>query len=91
MVAARDTDLEKEVIGMWKVRHCAISHVVNSKGHHQSIRTFHPGIKGFLEDCYDQKPTASHSLSADLNHPVADDHINIIFVRRPTRELLKIN
>ena len=31
------------------------------------------------------------SLSTDLNVPPPDDHINIIIVRRPTRELLKMS
>ena len=59
-------DIDADVLDLWKVLHCGISHVVmlNSqfKGHHRSFPAFPLGIRRFLEESYGHKPTRSHRI-----------------------------
>ena len=59
-------DIASKTLKLWKVRHCAVSHVVilnhNSKGHHRSFPTFSLGIRWFLEEGYGQKPAPCHRI-----------------------------
>ena len=59
------------------------------KGHHPSFSTFFLNI--LKEATAKELLHPIGPLSADLNHPVPDDHVNIIIVKRPTREFLKMS
>ena len=66
-------DIAAKTLKLWKVRHCAISHVVaqrstpNSTGRRSLFPTFYLGIRRFLEERYSQGATRSDRI--DLNGP----------------------
>ena len=81
-------DIPANTLDLWKVRHCAISHVVAqlsiqkvtiSRSHRSLLES-----EDFLKTVTATDPLDSIGpLSTDFNQPVPDDPINIIIVKRP--------
>ena len=81
-------DIAANTLDLWKVRHCAISHVV-SQLPIQKV-TISRSQRSLLEsENYLKSVTATDPLdsigplSTDFNQPVPDNPINIIIVKRP--------
>ena len=83
-------DIDADTLKLWKVRHCAISHVV-AQLPIQKVTIGHSQRSLLESDDFLKEVTAKEPLnpigplSADLNHPVPDDRINIIIVQRSRR------
>ncbi len=89
-------DIDADTLKLWKVRHCAISHVVAQlpiqKVTIASSQRFLLQSADYLDGVTAANPLDPiESLSTAFEDPLPDGHINIIIVQRRTRELLKIN
>ena len=89
-------DIDADTLHLRKVRYCAISHVV-AQLPIQKV-TIGRSQRSLLEsEDFLKRAIATNpldpigSLSKDLNDQLPDDHINIIIVQWPTRELLKMS
>jgi hypothetical protein len=84
-----------DTLDLWKVRHCAIGHVV-AQIPIQKVTIGRSQLsllesKDFLKNVTTTNPLDPiDSLSTEFNVPPPVGNINIIIVQRPTRELLKI-
>ena len=90
------SDIDADTLNLWKVRHCAISHVI-AQLPIQKVTIDLSRLSLLESEDFLKSVTANNplhpikSLSTDLNDPLPDDQVNIIVVERPTRELLKMN
>jgi hypothetical protein len=89
-------DIAADTLDLWKVRHCAISHVVAQLliqkvtiGRSQRSLLESKDYLNSVIATYPLDPIGP--LSTDFNQPAPDDHINIIIVKRPICELLKMS
>jgi hypothetical protein len=89
-------DIAADTFDLWKVRHCATSHVV-AQFPIQKVTIGRSKLsllesENFLKSVTTKNPLHSiDSLSTKFNDPVPDNPINIIIVRWPARELLKMS
>jgi hypothetical protein len=91
-------DIDADTLKLWKVRHCAISHVV-AQLPIQKVTIGRSQLsflesEDFLKSVTTKNPLDPiDSLSTEFNIPVPDDPLTslLLIPQRPTRELLKIN
>ena len=89
-------DIDADTLDLWKVCHCAISHVVMLLPI-QKVTIGDSQWSRLESEDYLKSVMAANllnpigPLSGDLNDPLFEDHIHIVIVQRPTREFLKIN
>jgi len=84
-------DIAADTLDLWKVRRCAISHVV-------MLLPIQKVNIGDLESEDDLKSVMATEplnpikrLRTEFNDPPPDGYVNIIIVQRPTRELLEMS
>ena len=90
-------DIDAATLNLWKVRHCAVSHVVmlNSQFERSPSGISRSQLSLLESDDFLEKVMAKNPLhpidflSKDLNDQLSDNDINIIIVQRSTRELLE--